>query len=374
MTPDAHGEVNVVASVSSMARGARGLCFTKKTEACACMGCGKCVTSFSFDRKPAANELQLRNFHVLLTGFAVIFDAMGLRLPAPLPAVTSGEEAFDKAVLDLPKKCASMAKKREWTEVALPARLKKLRDGDIDRIIALLGPEALDLGECAFDFERQDETGYLKEYQATLAVVGARILYLVTLVRLAMSDSRGEAHVRTILPRTFTNHRCAAEVIQVLIACGASNDTLALAVNALEIEGDWREVHMCWLAAAKAAVMLGPAAAFDRLERWIVTPRAKAVAEALSSAEAFDPRWSAALLPLAANGHELALNLLVRLPPDAGALDAMSAHLAREVAQTGFMFSQYAFDYLVEHADADALTRMTEGIRGAVENARSGPD
>src|SRR5690606_16154916 len=117
----------------------------------------------------------------------------GLRYPPDLPPVNSGEAAFDKAIAGVEKKAASHAKRGVYEEVALPARLKTRKPGDLERVLAILTPQAFDMGESTFDMGRGGDKAYLAAWRACIVRREPRQGYITALVRYALQDEAGEA-------------------------------------------------------------------------------------------------------------------------------------------------------------------------------------
>jgi hypothetical protein len=292
----------------------------------------------------------------------------GFRLPAPIPA--SGDTTFDAALAQLVKKCEGAFKKGQC-DVTLPARLSKLRPGDDDRIRAQLAPD-IDVGTCEFDMARGGDKNYLAAWRTARAECMPRELYLAALAKLALATEPGEHAVRALLATALPRHTFAARLVEAIVASTRtlSDETLALAARALETDGKPQELYLCWIAAARAALALGPARAATLLAPHLATTRAKAVADALSKT-ALDPVWRDPVLALATEGHEHAVQLLVQLPPDAEILAALANDLQRQATQYGSMLSKWAFDHLVAHADDVALAAFPSGVAAAVTAARS---
>jgi hypothetical protein len=110
----------------------------------------------------------------------------GLRMPAEMPPVDSGEAAFDKAIAMLQKKAASQAIKPGYAELTLPARLAKPKAGDLQKILDVLTPEALDVGQSEFDMSRGGDKEYLAAWRQCVVARDPRQVFASALVKHAL--------------------------------------------------------------------------------------------------------------------------------------------------------------------------------------------
>lgn len=298
----------------------------------------------------------------------------GFRLPAELPPVSTGDPKLDAAIAQVEKTAASAAKRGAYGELKLPARLQKPKAGDLEKILAILTPEAFDVGESTFDLGRQgdDHKEYLAAWRSCVLPRETRQGYVCGLVSFVLLDPAGEEAIRPLLPLGMKPATFARMLIDTLLACPRSlaPETLRTALLAFDNDGEPRDMYNAWHAAARAAIALGPEVAVPALFGALGTPREKAVGDALKPLNPLPEGWRPALLPWARERHHLACELLVRLPPDPDALDAVAGFLQGQVDAYGHVLSSWGHDWLVAHASEGDLARFPAAIAASVRAAR----
>ncbi|MEZ4242054.1 MAG: hypothetical protein R3F59_39055, partial [Myxococcota bacterium] len=164
----------------------------------------------------------------------------GFRLPAALPPVDTGDPKLDAAFAQVEKKAASLAKKGEFGTIKPPARLASPKPGDLQHVLAVLTPEAFDVGHSIYDLSRphDDRKEYLAAWRACILPRETRQSYVAALVGIALLDPEGEAAVRPLLPLAMTTNGFAKVMIDALLACPRplAPETLRTGLAALDLD------------------------------------------------------------------------------------------------------------------------------------------